>query len=121
MAKKGFSITIKSGFYSAICVGGRQTATGNEYNGVMGTPNLPIKCTITMDIDRAWNDQYNDKNKLKSDYDAGIILAGNHEGAMYADVDIIIKSGRWLASSTEPWVPSVHLPWNTKATPIMFL
>lgn len=92
--EKGFSITIKSGFYSAICVGGRQTATGNEYNGVMGTPNLPIKCTITMDIDRAWNDQYNDKNKLKSDYDAGIILAGNHEGAMYADVDIIIKSGK---------------------------
>lgn len=92
--EKGFSITIKSGFYSAICVGGRQTATGNEYNGVMGTPNLPIKCTITMDIDRAWNDQYNDKNKLKSDYDAGIILAGNHEGAMYADVDIIIRSGK---------------------------
>ena len=92
--KEGFSITIKSGFYSAICVGGRQTATGNEYNGVMGTPNLPIKCTITMDIDRTWNDKYNENNKLKSDYDAGIILAGNHEGAMYADVDIIIRSGK---------------------------
>lgn len=92
--KEGFSITIKSGFYSAICVGGRQTATGNEYNGVMGTPNLPIKCTITMDIDRDWNDKYNENKKLKSDYDAGIILAGNHEGAMYADVDIIIKSGK---------------------------
>ena len=91
--EKGFSITIKSGFYSAICVGGRQTAkTG--LNGVMGTPNLPIKCTITMDIDRAWNDQYNENQKLKSDYDAGIILAGNHEGAMYADVDIIIRSGK---------------------------
>ena len=92
--KEGFSITIKSGFYSAICAGGRQTADGNEYNGVMGTPNQPIKCTITMDIDRAWNDQYNENQKLKSDYDAGIILAGNHEGAMYADVDIIIKSGK---------------------------
>lgn len=91
--EKGFSITIKSGFYSAICVGGRQTAkTG--LNGVMGTPNLPIKCTITMDINRAWNDQYNENQKLKSDYDAGIILAGNHEGAMYADVDIIIRSGK---------------------------
>ena len=92
--KEGFSITIKSGFYSAICVGGRQTADGNEYNGVMGTPNQPIKCTITMDIDRDWNDKYNENKKLKSDYDAGIILAGNHEGAMYADVDIIIKSGK---------------------------
>ena len=92
--KEGFSITIKSGFYSAICAGGRQTADGNEYNGVMGTPNQPIKCTITMDIDREWNDKYNDNQKLKSDYDAGIILAGNHEGAMYADVDIIIKSGK---------------------------
>ena len=92
--KEGFSITIKSGFYSAICVGGRQTADGNKYNGVMGTPNQPIKCTITMDIDRVWNDTYNANQKLKSDYDAGIILAGNHEGAMYADVDIIIKSGK---------------------------
>ena len=90
---KGFSITIKSGFYSTICVGGRQTAK-TELNGVMGTPNLPIKCTITMDIYREWNDEHNEKQKLKSDYDAGIILAGNHEGAMYADVDIIIRSGK---------------------------
>lgn len=101
--KEGFSITIKSGFYSSICVGGRQTITqdtnGNQLNGVMGTPNLPIKCTITMDIDRLWNDDHNetktiDNKSRKSDYDAGIILAGNHEGAMYADVDIIIKSGK---------------------------
>lgn len=93
--KEGFSISIKSGFYSAICVGGRQTAgSKSKLNGVMGTPNLPIKCTITMDIDRDWNDTYNSTNKLKSDYDAGIILAGNHEGAMYADVDIIVKSGK---------------------------
>ena len=101
--KEGFNITIKSGFYSAICAGGRQTAKSN-LNGVMGTPNLPIKCTITMDIDRAWNDQNNkprevtmaDKTKetRTNDYDAGIILAGNHEGAMYADVDIIIRSGK---------------------------
>ena len=101
--KEGFSITIKSGFYSAICAGGRQTAK-SDLNGVMGTPNLPIKCTITMDIDRAWNNQNNtprevtmyDKTKetRANDYDAGIILAGNHEGAMYADVDIIIKSGK---------------------------
>lgn len=106
--EKGFSITIKSGFYSAICVGGRQTiakdTNGNQLNGVMGTPNLPIKCTITMDIDRVWNNQNNkqrevtmsDKTKENraNDYDAGIILAGNHEGAMYADVDIIVKSGK---------------------------
>lgn len=105
--KEGFSITIKSGFYSAICVGGRQTITndkGKQLNGVMGTPAQPIKCTITMDIDRTWNDQNNnprevtmsDKTKetRTNDYDAGIILAGNHEGAMYADVDIIIRSGK---------------------------
>ena len=101
--KEGFSITIKSGFYSAICAGGRQTAKSN-LNGVMGTPNLPIKCTITMDINRTWNNQNNkprevtmsDKTKetRANDYDAGIILAGNHEGAMYADVDIIVRSGK---------------------------
>ena len=93
--EKGFSITIKSGFYSAICAGGRQTAgSKSKLNGVMGTPNQPIKCTITMDIDREWNDTYNATKKLKSDYDAGIILAGNHEGAMFADVDIIVRSGK---------------------------
>ena len=91
--EKGFCITIKSGFYSAICVGGRQTAK-SELNGVMGTPSQPIKCTITMDINRTWNDTYNEPNKKRSDYDAGIILAGNHEGAMYADVDIIVRSGK---------------------------
>lgn len=98
--KEGFSITIKSGFYSAICVGGRQTAdAGKPLNGVMGTPTQPIKCTITMDIDRKWNDKNNEEKtidgaKRTNDYDAGIILAGNHEGAMYADVDIIIRSGK---------------------------
>ena len=100
--KEGFSITIKSGFYSAICVGGRQTITQDnrvQLNGVMGTPTQPIKCTITMDIDRKWNDDNNEKRIIggverTNDYDAGIILAGNHEGAMYADVDIIIRSGK---------------------------
>ena len=100
--KEGFSITIKSGFYSAICVGGRQAISQDkkeQLNGVMGTPTQPIKCTITMDIDRKWNDDNNQKRTIDgaertNDYDAGIILAGNHEGAMYADVDIIIRSGK---------------------------
>ena len=98
--KEGFSITIKSGFYSAICVGGRQTvAAGQPLNGVMGTPTQPIKCTITMDINRKWNDENNEKKTINgkertNDYDAGIILAGNHEGAVYADVDIIVRSGK---------------------------
>lgn len=100
--KEGFSITIKSGFYSAICVGGRQAIDPKkkeQLNGVMGTPTQPIKCTITMDIDRKWNDEKNEKRTISgvertNDYDAGIILAGNHEGAMYADVDIIIRSGK---------------------------
>ena len=100
--KEGFSITIKSGYYSIISTGGRQTAT-EGLNGVMGTPNQPIKCTITMDIDRKWNDANNEKRPYDSkedskergnDYDAGAILAGSHEGAMYADVDIIVKSGK---------------------------
>lgn len=101
--KEGFSITIKSGFYSCISAGGRQSVNKdnkNTTNGAMGTPNVPIKCKIVMDIDREWNDKWNvprtvDGKKDKvNDYDAGIILAGNHEGAMYADVDIIVRSGR---------------------------
>ena len=96
--KEGFSITIKSGYYSIISTGGRQTAK-EGLNGVMGTPNQPIKCTITMDIDRKWNDANNEKRPYNSkergnDYDAGAILSGSHEGAMYADVDIIVKSGK---------------------------
>ena len=128
--EKGFSITIKSGFYSAICAGGRQTAGSmSELNGVMGTPTQPIKCTITMDIDRTWNDANNKKKTINgvertNDYDAGIILAGNHEGAMYADVDIIIRSGKvarivngTLGAQTELELPygnkSYKLPCNT--------
>ena len=42
------------------------------------------------DIDREFNDKH---NEAKADYDCGIVLAGCHEGAMYADVDIILKSG----------------------------
>lgn len=96
--KEGFSITIKSGYYSIISTGGRQTKK-EGLNGVMGTPNQPIKCTITMDIDRKWNDANNEERTYESkergnDYDAGAILAGSHEGAMYADVDIIVKSGK---------------------------
>ena len=101
--KEGFNITIKSGYYSIISTGGRQTVK-EGLNGVMGTPNQPIKCTITMDIDRKWNDANNQKRPYDSkergseergnDYDAGAILAGSHEGAMYADVDIIVKSGK---------------------------
>lgn len=87
--KEGFSITLKSGHYSTITVGGRQS-TGSQINGLMGTPNMPIKCTVTIDIDREFNDTH---NEAKADYDCGIVLAGCHEGAMYADVDVVLKSG----------------------------
>lgn len=115
--EKGFSITIKSGFYSAICAGGRQTAgSKSELNGVMGTPTQPIKCTITMDINRTWNDKYNETNKKRSDYDAGIILAGNHEGAIYADVDIIIRSGKVarIVNGTLGAQTEFELPYNNQ-------
>lgn len=87
--REGFKIKIKSGHYSTICVGGRQTT--NDRNGVMGSPNMPIKCTIDVDIDRNFNDNHNENN---SDLDVAVVLAGNHEGAMVGDVDIIIKSGK---------------------------
>lgn len=87
--REGFKIKIKSGHFSTICVGGRQT-TDNR-NGVMGSPNMPIKCTIDVDIDRNFNDNHNEN---KSDLDVAVVLAGNHEGAMVGDVDIIIKSGK---------------------------
>ncbi len=94
--KEGFKMVFKSGHYSTICVGGRQTIDGNNtnvHNGMMGTANMPIKCTIEMDIDRGFNDAPT-SSTTKPDFDAGIILAGNHEGAMYGDVDIIVKSGK---------------------------
>lgn len=92
--KEGFTMTFKSGHYSTICAGGRQNQ-GN-LNGVMGTANMPVKCTITMDIDREWNDEHKSLNTQGqyADYDAGIIMAGNHEGAMFGDVDIIIRRGK---------------------------
>ena len=91
--KEGFKMVFKSGHYSTICVGGRQSLNSNEYNGIMGTANMPIKCTIEMDINRTFNDE-STSSTTKPDFDAGIIMAGNHEGAMYGDVDIIVKSGK---------------------------
>lgn len=87
--REGFKIKIKSGHFSTICVGGRQTT--NDRNGVMGSPNMPIKCTIDVDIDRNFNDNHNENH---STLDVAVVLAGNHEGAMVGDVDIIIKSGK---------------------------
>ena len=136
--KEGFSISVKSGFYSCISAGGRQTtikdAAPAKQNGIMGTPQQPIKCTIDIDIDRTWNDLHNkprmvtmnDSTKRLSanDYDIGVILAGNHEGAMYADVDIIIRSGKvarvvngTLGAQTELTLPygdkTYNVPCNT--------
>lgn len=137
--KEGFSISVKSGFYSCISAGGRQSVTKVDgapakQNGIMGTPQQPIKCTIDIDIDRTWNDLHNEqrvvtmndstKRLSANDYDAGVILAGNHEGAMYADVDIIIRSGKvarvvngTLGAQTELTLPyddkTYNVPCNT--------
>ena len=73
--KEGFSITLKSGRYSSVCVGGRHAGNSNQFNGLMGTPNMPIKCTITIDIDRTFNDKP-ENNPENADYDCGIVLAG---------------------------------------------
>lgn len=137
--KEGFSISVKSGFYSCISAGGRQSVTKVDdapakQNGIMGTPQQPIKCTIDIDIDREWNDLHNEQRMVTmndstkrlsaNDYDAGVILAGNHEGAMYADVDIIIRSGKvarvvngTLGAQTELTLPyddkTYNVPCNT--------
>ena len=141
--KEGFSIRVKSGFYSCISAGGRQSVTTvknngvtepAKQNGIMGTPQQPVKCTIDIDIDRTWNDRHNEKRLVTmndstkkestNDYDVGVILAGNHEGAMYADVDIIIRSGKvarvvngTLGAQTELTLPygdkTYNVPCNT--------
>ena len=91
--REGFKIKIKSGHYSTICVGDRQI--NGHMNGIMGSPNMPIKCTIDIDIDREYNDTHKSENgKMTPTLDVAVVLAGNHEGAMVGDVDIVIKSGK---------------------------
>lgn len=91
--REGFKIKIKSGHYSTICVGDRQT--NGHMNGIMGSPNMPIKCTIDIDIDREYNDAHTaDNGDMTPTLDVAVVLAGNHEGAMVGDVDIVIKSGK---------------------------
>jgi len=93
----GYKITIRSGYFSTISPGGTQWNQYSNINGCMGSPNMPVKCTITVDIDRAWNDAhnkiFNDKTVVPN-CDIAVVLAGTHEGTMYGDVDIIIKSGK---------------------------
>lgn len=91
--REGFKIKIKSGHYSTICVGDRQI--NGHMNGIMGSPNMPIKCTIDIDIDREYNDAHTaDNGDMTPTLDVAVVLAGNHEGAMVGDVDIVIKSGK---------------------------
>ncbi len=95
---KGFEINIKSGFFSVICSTYRQNNTNGA--GIIGTPNMPVKCTMNIDIDQAWNKAHSlcysadGTSGNPMTYDVGMLLAGNHEGAMYGDVDINVYSGR---------------------------
>jgi len=95
----GYKITIRSGYFSTISPGGTQWSNTTSLNGTMGSPNTPIKCTITIDIDRAWNTAHQSEVLGKTangnpDCDVAVVIAGTHEGTMYGDVDINIKSGR---------------------------
>lgn len=64
-------------------------------NGIMGSPNMPIKCTIDIDIDREYNDTHKSENgNMTPTLDVAVILAGNHGITMVGDVDIVIKSGK---------------------------
>ena len=93
----GYKITIRSGFFSTISPGSTQWDGGHTLNGTMGSPNTPVKCTITVDIDRKWNDDHQTGvlvNSTSPDCDVAVVIAGVHEGNIYGDVDIIVKSGR---------------------------
>ena len=95
----GYKITIRSGFFSTISPGGTQWDSSTSLNGTMGSPNTPVKCTITVDIDRKWNDDHQTGVLGKTangnpDCDVAVVIAGVHEGNIYGDVDIIVKSGR---------------------------
>lgn len=91
---EGFTITVKSGFYSNICASGRQTSGSNNWaNGMAGCPDQPIKCNIVVDIDRSWNNNSENQGGMNATYDVGALMAGNHEGAQYGDMNIIVRSG----------------------------
>ena len=99
-AKDGFKMIFRSGHFSNVCAGGRQA--NDQTNGVFGTPRQPIKAQIIVDIDRTWNDtckqcitsaQGTANSNRSANYDIGMLLAGNHEGCMYGDVDLMVLSG----------------------------
>lgn len=93
----GYKITIRSGYFSTISPGGTQWNQYNDINGAMGSPKTPVKCTITVDIDRAWNTAHQSRvlgNGSTPDCDVAVVIAGTHEGTIFGDVDINIKSGR---------------------------
>ena len=92
---EGFTIKVKSGFYSNICASGRQaTGSGKDHNGLAGCPDQPIKCNIIVDIDRKWNNAHKEfRSGTYATYDVGAVMAGNHEGAQYGDMNLEIRSG----------------------------
>lgn len=92
----GQQILLQSGSWGPVCPGNRQvTTTGLDTYYVMGGPDHPAKTTITVDMDRAWNDAHTEfKKGLRATVDVACLLTGNHEGTMYGDVTLNIKSGK---------------------------
>ena len=92
--KEGQIIKIESGQWGPVCPGNRQTDKCISYF-MMGGPENPAKTTFIIDIDREWNDAH--RQYKKGEYatvDVGCLLTGNHEGSMYADVVLDIRSGK---------------------------
>lgn len=91
--QEGFTITIMSGYWGVVSVGGRSGQTL-----ISGSPEAPLKGRIVIDIDHEnSNTAANAKNAVNGNkpcnYDIGCVLAGNHGGTMYADSEIDIYEG----------------------------
>lgn len=91
---EGQIIRLESGLWGPVCPGNRQTGECVSYY-IMGGPENPAKTTFIIDIDQAWNEAHSQYKKGEfATLDVGCLLSGNHEGTMYADVVLDIRSGK---------------------------
>lgn len=80
-------ITIKSGTYARIITGSRNTKVNGTSHNFTGTKSNPFNMKINIDIKKS-------TTSSKYKYDVNLLVGGQTDGNVYANVELKINSGR---------------------------
>jgi len=81
------TITIKSGTYARIIAGSRNTQVNNTSHNFTGTKDNPFNMKIVIDIKKS-------TTASNFNYDVNLLVGGQTDGNVYANVKLEIKNGK---------------------------